>query len=76
MGISSCPNTGETELAAGTPTTVAAHLPARIGQKQDLVRHIEAWEDRRNRAGSKANWQFTTADARIKLRKLYPTIDG
>jgi hypothetical protein len=24
----------------------------------------------------KVNWQFTTADARVKLRKLYPTLDG
>ena len=34
-----------------------------------------AWKERRNGAGVKADWQFTTADARIKLRKLYPTID-
>ena len=35
---------------------------------------ISAWEGRRNGEGVKADWQFTTADARIKLRKLYPTV--
>jgi hypothetical protein len=37
---------------------------------------VAAWEQRRNRAEVKAAWQFTTADARVKLRKLYPTVDG
>jgi hypothetical protein len=41
-----------------------------------MVRHVGAWKGRRNGAGVKADWQFTTADARIKLRKLYPTIDA
>ena len=42
--------------------------------REALATHIEAWELRRNEKEVKANWQFTTADARIKLRKLYPTI--
>jgi hypothetical protein len=37
---------------------------------------VAAWEKRRNGAKVKADWQFTTADARVKLRKLYPTVDG
>jgi hypothetical protein len=41
-----------------------------------MVRHASAWERRRNESKVKAKWQFTTADARIKLRKLYPTFDG
>ena len=41
-----------------------------------MVRHVGAWKTQRNEAGVKANWRFTTADARIKLRKLYPTIDA
>ena len=41
-----------------------------------LTRHVAAWKGRRNQAGVKADWQFTTADARTKLRKLYPTVDA
>jgi len=37
---------------------------------------VTAWERDRNGAGVVADWRFTTADARIKLRKLYPTIDA
>lgn len=61
----------EIELSA-----LARDLPERIGQRDDLIRHIAAWTERRNQTQVKANWQFTTADARIKLRKLYPTFDG
>jgi hypothetical protein len=49
-------------------------LPERIGEQANLERHLTAWTW--NHAHAKANWQFTTADARIKLRKLYPTFDG
>lgn len=51
-------------------------LPERVGDKAQMQQHLSAWEKRRNESNVKANWQFTTADARIKLRKLYPTIDG
>jgi hypothetical protein len=34
---------------------------------------VAAWEDERNGRGVLIRWQFTTADARIKLRRLYPT---
>jgi hypothetical protein len=37
---------------------------------------VLAWQKRRNESNVKVNWQFSTADARIKLRKLYPTFDG
>ena len=49
-------------------------LNRRIGTDGELSREITAWEQVRNRAGSKIDWRFTTSDARIKLRKLYPTI--
>lgn len=42
--------------------------------REALKAHIEAWQLRRNEKTVKANWQFTNADARIKLRKLYPTV--
>ena len=49
-------------------------LNRRIGTDAALSREVTAWERPRNRAGSKINWRFTTPDARIKLRKLYPTL--
>ena len=39
-----------------------------------LTKAIEYWQDSRNGSSAGINWQFTTADARIKLRKLYPVI--
>jgi hypothetical protein len=43
----------------------------------DLVRReVEAWEQYRDSKNAKINWQFTTPDARIKLSRLYPTLDG
>ena len=41
---------------------------------EELVRTIECWQDLRNNKIVGINWQFTTADARVKLRKLYPVI--
>jgi hypothetical protein len=41
---------------------------------EQLTIAIAAWERSRNENKIGINWQFTTADARIKLRKLYPTI--
>ena len=63
-------NMAEIEFSA-----LARDLPERVGDRAAMVRHVGAWKDRRNGDGVKADWQFTTADARVKLRKLYPTID-
>jgi len=41
---------------------------------EELATAIECWQDSRNESKTGINWQFTTADARIKLRKLYPVI--
>jgi hypothetical protein len=49
-------------------------LDRRIPDRETLAREVAAWEAKRNAAGVKADWQFTTADARVKLKKLYPTI--
>jgi hypothetical protein len=49
-------------------------LDRRIPDRDTLVREIAAWEERRNKACCKVIWQFTTADARIKLRRLYPAV--
>jgi hypothetical protein len=48
-------------------------LDRRIAEKETLITEVAAWEHQRNQHAATANWQFTTADARIKLRKLYPS---
>lgn len=49
-------------------------LDRRIADHIKLKEEIEAWEKYRNKKVARVNWQFSTEDARIKLRKLYPTI--
>jgi hypothetical protein len=49
-------------------------LDRRIPDKQTLVEEIDAWEEDRNANHAEADWQFTTAGARIKLKHLYPSI--
>ena len=49
-------------------------LPERVASRATLERHAAAWQHRRNTTATKADWRFTTADARIKLRKLYPSV--
>jgi len=49
-------------------------LDRRIPDAATLTREIELWQRQRNAARVVVRWHFTTADARIKLRKLYPTI--
>ena len=49
-------------------------LDRRIAHKDVLKQEIAAWEKRRNELSSKVDWQFTTEDARIKLKRLYPSI--
>ena len=49
-------------------------LNRRIGDVPSLEREVLAWQQGRNAAGAKIRWQFTTADARIKLRRLYPVL--
>ena len=49
-------------------------LKRRIGDMETMKKEVKAWQEDRNNKEAKINWQFTTNDARIKLRKLYPTI--
>jgi DDE superfamily endonuclease len=51
-------------------------LAGRIADRPTLARRIGAWQAARNAAAVTVAWRFTTADARIKLRTLYPSIDG
>jgi hypothetical protein len=50
-------------------------LDRRIPDQATLRQETAAWADRRNAAGATIDWQFTTADARVKLIKLYPTLN-
>ena len=50
-------------------------LARRIDDVEELRREVRAWEQQRDASANKVNWQFTTADARIKLRRLYPSIE-
>jgi transposase len=62
-----------------------AEIELRVLSGQCLNRHIhtvekmkeevKAWQESRNNKNSKINWQFTTKDARIKLKRLYPSFD-
>jgi hypothetical protein len=47
-------------------------LNRRIADKPTLAAEVGVWECDRNAAGSGVEWRFTTADARIKLKRLYP----
>ena len=49
-------------------------LARRIPDKESLTKEVTAWRDARNKTHAKADWQFTTADARVKLKRLYPTL--
>jgi len=49
-------------------------LGDRIETAQEMVRTTGAWEEDRNERGVEVKWRFTTADARIKLHKLYPSL--
>jgi hypothetical protein len=49
-------------------------LDRRIPDMDSLKQEIKAWEENRNLQSTEFDWRFTTADARIKLKKLYPSI--
>jgi len=50
-------------------------LSRRIDNIEELRRQAKTWQNSRNETKAKVNWQFTTADARIKLTRLYPSIE-
>ena len=47
-------------------------LDRRLGSESTLRREVGAWNKHRNEATTGVDWQFTTADARTRLRQLYP----
>ena len=51
-------------------------LGRRIDNIEEVKREVSAWQEHRNNKEAKVNWQFTADDARIKLSRLYPTLDS
>jgi hypothetical protein len=49
-------------------------LDRRIESEEELRREVSAWEGERNERAVEVRWRFTTADARIKLHRLYPSL--
>ena len=64
-------NMAETELSVRGRQC----LDRRIAHQRLLKREGAAWERNRNRAQVRVDWQFTTAAARIKLKRLYPQLE-
>ena len=62
-------NMAETELSVLGRQCLSRRIP----DQQALRREVAAWETARNTKGSTMDWRFTTDDARIKLKKLYPS---
>ena len=63
-------NMAETELSVMTKQCLRRRIP----DKATLVNEVAACKTSRNTARCRINWRFTTADARIKLKRLYPSI--
>jgi len=51
-------------------------LDRRIPDQETLKQEVAAWEAKRNQGNHSVDWRFTTADARIKLKRLYPSIQN
>jgi hypothetical protein len=49
-------------------------LSRRITTKKELEHQVACWQEQRNAAATTVIWRFTTADARIKLKRLYPSL--
>jgi ribosomal protein S13 len=49
-------------------------LNRRISEVSEMMEEVEAWQNARNNKNAKIDWQFTTKNARIKLKRLYPSI--
>jgi hypothetical protein len=63
-------NMAEIELSVLSRQCLDQRIPDQIGLKQEVL----AWQQPRNSRGATVDWRFTTDDARIKLKRLYPSI--
>ena len=61
----------ESELAVLTTQCLSRRIP----DKETLEKEVAAWESHRNKRHAKADWQFTTENARVKLKRLYPQFE-
>ena len=64
-------NIAEIELSVLTSQC----LKRRIDNIELVRKEVGAWQNYRNNKNAKVNWQFTNEDARVKLLRLYPTIE-
>lgn len=64
-------NMAEPELSVMTRQCFAD----RVGTQQDVANRITAWQKDRNQRQIGINWQFSTEDARVKLKRLYPKVE-
>jgi len=73
-----CPVVCMDETSVQGSTACAARqrqcLNRRLADKERVRREIDAWTTTRDRSAETVQWRFTTEDARIKLKQLYPTI--
>jgi hypothetical protein len=65
-------NMAEIELSVLSRQCLAGRIP----DQATLIADVAAWETERNASGATVNWRFTTADARIKLKHLYPSLES
>lgn len=63
-------NMAEIELSVLARQCLSRRMPT----KEYVTAQVAAWEEARNQAGRTVHWRFTTQDARIKLKKLYPVV--
>jgi hypothetical protein len=63
-------NMAETELSVLSSQCLDRRIPG----KDALIDEVSAWEAARNKHHAKADWQFTTENARVKLKRLYPSL--
>jgi DDE superfamily endonuclease len=63
-------NMAETELSVLSTQCLDRRIPG----KDTLIGEVSAWEAARNKHHAKADWQFTTENARVKLKRLYPSL--
>jgi hypothetical protein len=64
-------NMAEIELNVLNAQCLKRHLPT----MQSIKTEVDAWQEHRNNKNSKINWQFTNKEARIKLKRLYPSFN-
>ncbi len=51
-------------------------LAERMASIQAVQEQVDAWQQQRNHTQATINWRFTAEDARIKLKRLYPSLEG